>query len=381
MAAQAQGAESELGPKLADHRTPFVMNEWYVAALSEEVGRTLIARTLLGRSVVLFRKQDGTPAALQNRCPHRSYPLANGKLEGDDIVCGYHGLRFGPNGKCVHVPSQDHVPDALVTKVYPIVERAPLVWIWMGDPGLAEPATIPDHHWLASPGYAAYGGYLHCKSNYIRLHENVLDLTHFPFVHGEATGGDDYISVPAEVVAEGDSVSITRCLRDRPVNAGYGGLIRNLGHRVNRTSESWFKTPAFHIAHAKIEDLEGGVEGRTDFNFKIIHCFTPETAHTSHYFFCNARDVRVDEPELNVASLERTRKTFLEDDEALALVEEMWINEDSSDYQELSVLGDRAGLLMRRVIARRAAAERGVVVSAARRVAPASVDDALAEAN
>jgi vanillate O-demethylase monooxygenase subunit len=265
--------------------------------------------------------------------------------------------------------------------VYPIVERAPLVWIWMGDPGLAEPATIPDHHWLASPGYAAYGGYLHCKSNYIRLHENVLDLTHFPFVHGEATGGDDYISVPAEVVAEGDSVSITRCLRDRPVNAGYGGLIRNLGHRVNRTSESWFKTPAFHIAHAKIEDLEGGVEGRTDFNFKIIHCFTPETAHTSHYFFCNARDVRIDEPELNVASLERTRKTFLEDDEALALVEEMWINEDSSDYQELSVRGDRAGLLMRRVIARRAAAERGVVVSAARRVAPASVDDALAEAN
>lgn len=344
-------------PVLADHRTPFIFNEWYVAALSDSITRTLMSRTLLGRSVLLYRKIDGSVAAIRNRCPHRSFPLDRGTLDGDDVICGYHGLKFAPSGQCVQVPSQDRVPAAMKTLAYPIVERAPFVWIWMGDPELADPALIPDHHWLSAPDYAAYSGYLHCASNYIRLHENVLDLTHFPYVHGEATGGIDYISVPAVIETVGDSVSITRKLENRPVNAAYGNMIGNMGHRVNRTSESWFKTPAFHIAHATIEDLEGGVNGRSIFNIKIIHCFTPETKHSSHYMFGSARDVRIDDPNLTQLIFENARSTFLEDDAALELVEECWIKEDSSDYEELSISGDRAGLQMRRIISRRAAAE------------------------
>lgn len=347
-------------PKLADHRTPFIFNEWYVAALSSEVTRDLMARTFLSRSVLLYRKRDGSVAAIRNRCPHRSFPLAHGTLDGDDVICGYHGLKFGSSGRCIEVPSQDSVPAAMKVQAFPIVERPPFVWIWMGDPALADAAAIPDHHWLSAPDYAAYSGYLHCKSNYIRLHENVLDLTHFPYVHGEATGGLDYISAPTVIRTEGDSVSITRRLEDRPVNAGYGRMIGNEGHRVNRTSESWFKTPAFHIAHATIEDLEGGVDGRTVFNMKIIHCFTPETPHSSHYMFASARDVRTDDTELTRMSFERSRSTFLEDDAALELVEDCWKHEDSSDYEELSVLGDRAGLQMRLIISRRSTAEERV---------------------
>lgn len=353
-------------PKLADHRTPFIFNEWYVAALSEEVTRDMMARVYLGRSVLLYRKLDGTIAAIRNRCPHRSFPLVHGKLDGDDVVCGYHGLKFGASGRCLEIPSQDSVPAAMRIQVYPVVERAPFVWIWMGDPALADHATIPDHHWLSAPDYAAYSGYLHCKSNYIRLHENVLDLTHFPYVHGEATGGLDYISAPTTIHAEGGSVSITRRLEDRPVNFGYGRMIGNAGHRVNRTSESWFKTPAFHIAHATIEDLEGGVGGRAEFHMKIVHCFTPETPHSSHYIFASARDVRIDDAELTELSFERSRSTFLEDDAALELVEACWKEEDSSDYEELSVLGDRAGLQMRLIISRRAAEEEARRAAASR---------------
>lgn len=350
-------------PKLADHRTPFIFNEWYVAALSNEVTRDLMARTFLSRSVLLYRKRDGSVAAIRNRCPHRSFPLAHGRLDGDDVVCGYHGLKFGPSGRCVEVPSQESVPAAMNIRTYPVVERPPFVWIWMGDPARADAATIPDHHWLSAPDYAAYNGYLHCRSNYIRLHENVLDLTHFPYVHGEATGGLDYISAPTTIRTEGNSVSITRRLEDRPVNLGYGRMIGNEGHRVNRTSESWFKTPAFHIAHATIEDLDGGVDGRTDFHMKIIHCFTPETPHSSHYMFASARDVRIDDAELTRTSFERSRSTFLEDDAALELVEDCWKHEDSSDYEELSILGDRAGLQMRLIISRRSAEEERTRVS------------------
>ena len=274
------------------------------------------------------------------------------------MVCRrYHGIGFGPDGRCVSVPSQKSVPPMIRARAYPLVEEAPFVWIWLGDPALADPATIPDHRWLSAADYTGYASYLHCRSNYVRLHENVLDLTHFPYVHGEAAGGLDYISVPAEVKTIGDKVSITRRLAGQPVNANYGRLIGNLGHRVNRTSESWFVSPGFHIAHATIEDLEGGVDGKTDFHIKIMHCFTPETPHASHYFFAGARDVRIDDAELTRASEARARATFLEDDAALELVEDSWKHEDSSDYEELSVRGDRAGLQMRLIVARLAAAE------------------------
>lgn len=350
------------GQALADHTTPFVPNEWYVAALSGEIGRSLRDRQILGVGVLLYRREDGTPVALRNRCPHRSFPLSHGTIVGDTVVCGYHGLTFAADGRCVAVPSQGVVPDPLRTPAYPLVERAPFLWIWMGDPAEADPAAIPDHHWLSAPDYASFAGYIHCRSNYVRLHENVLDLTHFPYVHGEAVGGLDYIQAPFKVAQRGDSVVITRRLEGQPVNPGYARTIGNLGHRCHRTSESWFKTPGFHIAHATIEDLDGGVGGRTDFHFKIIHCFTPESAHSTHYFYANARDTAIADAALTAASEAMTRATFLEDETALELVERSWIDEDRAGYEEYSVRGDLAGLHMRRIISRRAAAEAHVTI-------------------
>ena len=79
---------------MADSSTPFIRNAWYVVAPSSEVSRTPLGRTVLGTSVVVFRKQDGSVVALQNRCCHRSFPLSHGTVDGDTIVCGYHGLRY-----------------------------------------------------------------------------------------------------------------------------------------------------------------------------------------------------------------------------------------------------------------------------------------------
>jgi vanillate O-demethylase monooxygenase subunit len=343
--------------RLADHATPFVRNEWYVAALSSEVDRSLHDRKILGVGVLFYRRQDGVVVAMRNRCPHRSFPLSHGRLEGDRVVCGYHGLCFASNGRCVEVPSQASVPASLRNRAFPVVERAPFVWIWMGNPALADPSTIPDHHWLRAPDYASYVGYIHCRSSYVRLHENVLDLTHFPYVHGEAVGGQDYIKAPFTVETRDGGVVITRRLAGQPVNPAYARAIGNEGNRCDRTSESWFKTPAFHIAHATIDDLDGGVNGRTAFHFKIIHCFTPETAHSTHYFYANARDTAIDDMTLTAQGEAMTRATFLEDEEALELVERTWTDEAIDDFEELSVRGDLAGLHMRRLIAARAAAE------------------------
>ena len=89
--------------------------------------------------------------ALEDRCSHRSFPLHKGRLVGDTLECGYHGLVFDCSGHCVKVPGQAQVPSAPISERYPIVEHWGMVWIWMGDPALADPATITDFHWLDDP--------------------------------------------------------------------------------------------------------------------------------------------------------------------------------------------------------------------------------------
>ena len=77
----------------------FLRNAWYVAALSRDVARTPVAARLLGDEVVLFRKQDGRPVALEDACPHRRLPLSMGPVTCDAIDCGYHVLTFVDYGR------------------------------------------------------------------------------------------------------------------------------------------------------------------------------------------------------------------------------------------------------------------------------------------
>ena len=70
-------------------KMPFLFNHWYVAGMGEEFDRTPKERTLLERSLVFYRTEAGELVALQNRCLHRSFPLSESKLVGDNLVCGY----------------------------------------------------------------------------------------------------------------------------------------------------------------------------------------------------------------------------------------------------------------------------------------------------
>jgi vanillate O-demethylase monooxygenase subunit len=72
-----------------------------------------LKRTVLGQRLVLFRTQAGAPVALDDRCAHRSFPLSAGTLEGDAVVCGYHGLRYDAAGDCIQVPSQKSCPKGI----------------------------------------------------------------------------------------------------------------------------------------------------------------------------------------------------------------------------------------------------------------------------
>jgi phenylpropionate dioxygenase-like ring-hydroxylating dioxygenase large terminal subunit len=182
--------------RLAERDTPLIHECWYVAAWSEEVGRKPLDRRILGYPVVLYRTSK-TVVALHNRCAHRSMPLSLGFLQGDDLVCAYHGLIYDPSGLCIRVPADPKPPKNLRVKSYPVIERGPLLWIWMGDPANADPALIPEVPWLSDPGWDFTSGYTPVKSSYIRLHENLLDTTHFTYLHPGNVGTPEYATAPS----------------------------------------------------------------------------------------------------------------------------------------------------------------------------------------
>src|SRR4051812_33960883 len=127
----------------------FLRNMWYVAAFSADLkpGKCL-ARRYLNEPVVLFRTESGAISALVDRCSHRAMPLSEGHVEGNIIRCAYHGLEFTTNGACARITGQDRIPAAANVRSYPVVERDDIVWIWMGDPALADAGKItrnPEH--------------------------------------------------------------------------------------------------------------------------------------------------------------------------------------------------------------------------------------------
>ncbi len=337
---------------VADHTTPLVRNCWYMAARADEVGRTILARRLLGVDVALYRTLAGAPVAVRNRCPHRSYPLARGRLEGDILVCGYHGMQFDPSGRCVAMPSMPIAPAHAHLAGFPVAERGPVLWIWMGDPDRADEALIPDTSWLADPAWATVGGRYRIASDYIAMHENLLDQTHFPFLHPGTVGTPDYARSSLDVAEQGDAVLIRRALKASPPPGIYAVPMAREGVPVHRTSEARFASPALHTAFARLEDPADGRIWR----FTITHLITPESRSAIHYWWFNSRDFKLGDAATDRFLEAASAAAYTEDVEALEAIAEV-VHNDAEPQVDLNFAPDKPGLLMRRAIARMAARE------------------------
>ncbi len=195
----------------------FIENAWYVAAWDTEVGRqSMLRRTLLDTPVVLYRREDGAPVALEDRCCHRHAPLSKGKLRGDNVECPYHGLLYDPSGRCIRVPGQTAIPPGARVRAFPTVERYHWIWIWMGDPAAGDPDLIEDFHWIDDPGWRARGEKLDLEGNYVLLVENLLDLSHLSYIHPTTLGTDAVAETPMKAEREGDLVRVTRWVLGSP---------------------------------------------------------------------------------------------------------------------------------------------------------------------
>ncbi|MBX9662650.1 aromatic ring-hydroxylating dioxygenase subunit alpha [Novosphingobium sp.] len=171
----------------------YISKIWYVAAWSSEVTpEKPVARNVIGEPIVLWRNAEGAIQAMEDRCPHRFAPLSLGRVEGDQIRCMYHGLRFDGSGKCTHVPPSDQDYPALNVRVLPTCEKDGWIWVWPGDPALADPGLAPDAWGDGAEDFALQCGSLDYNADYQLINDNLSDLSHVDYVHettlGAATG-------------------------------------------------------------------------------------------------------------------------------------------------------------------------------------------------
>lgn len=343
----------------ADFSTPLIRNCWYVAALGSEISRDIISRRLLGVDVALYRTLVGEVVAVRNRCPHRSFPLAKGRLEGDTLVCGYHGMQFDPSGRCVNMPAMPTTPTNAAVRSFDVIERGPLVWIWMGHPDKVDPRLVPDTHWLADPAWKTVSGQFHLKADYVSMHENLLDQTHFPFLHPGAIGTPEFAKSKLKVRQEGDVIIIDRSLKNSPPPGVYAMPTGLAGKPVDRHSEARFQSPAMHVAFAKIVDPAPLPGNAAEFRFNISHIFTPETNGSIHYWWFASRNFKIDDQAIDEHLHTASSKAYLEDVDALEWIMQA-VQSDTEPQFDLNFAPDKPGLMMRRVLHDLAAAEAGI---------------------
>ncbi|ATE61356.1 aromatic ring-hydroxylating dioxygenase subunit alpha [Thauera sinica] len=279
----------------------FLKNCWYVAAWSDEVTDSLFARTLLDTPILLYRDSAGQVVALDDRCCHRTAPLSLGRREGDCVRCMYHGMKFDPSGRCVEIPMQETIPPQTRVRAYPVVERSRWIWIWMGDPERADPALLPDHHWLDDPAWRSLSGYMLHQANYLQVADNLCDFSHFSFVHPETVGGSvAYAKSQPRIERLDNGVRITRGL-DNDEPAPFVKKLRPEWKAVDRWNNYEFLVPGVLLMDSgSVPVGRGGAGGSREgaLQFRGCQAITPETARTTHYFFAQPHNFGIEDAEV-----------------------------------------------------------------------------------
>jgi len=334
-------------------------NLWWVAARAEEVTRTPLGLWLLDEPVVLFRKEDGTAVALDNRCPHRWAPLSEGQLVGDNIRCPYHGFEFAADGRCVKIPTQEQIPAKACVKSYALVEQGPVIWIWMGDADKADAALVPDANWLGESQWSWVTGTETIDANYRLLKENVLDLTHVPFVHVNTIGATDWTRPPVVTQTE-TTVTYTQDFPPTPVPPVYG-IPTGVGMQKPVARKNWGTsfTPAYHQGFVEIVDPQPEPGARDRWLFSVCHMTTPISPTQFVYRWFMGWNIELPESYLE-AMRANVPKGFAEDKAILEAVQQMVMRDPRGmRHPEVIVQADQGAIQFRRKLDAQLAAERG----------------------
>jgi len=270
----------------------YVRNAWYVAAWSDGIADgQLVARTVMDEPIVLYRKADGSVAAIADRCAHRFAPLSMGKIVGGDrIQCAYHGLEFDGSGACVRNPhGAKNIPSRARVKSYPVIEKHKAVWVWMGG-APADESKVPDFGVLDNVPelYTTKRDSIVIRANYQLIIDNLLDLSHTSYLHEGILGNADTVESEITVEQDGDDVVV---VGRHATNSAPPGMFAQFwpDHppRVDKFTTMRWMAPSTLRLFSGVARM--GAAPDTGTGYHAIHLLTPENERSTHYFFTAVR--------------------------------------------------------------------------------------------
>ncbi len=339
----------------------FLRNSWYVAARSEDIERTLLPKTIMGEQIVFFRGEKGEPIALEDACPHRKLPLSRGSIEGNHVVCGYHGLTFDCTGECVIAPTQlDNPPRRAAVHSYPVEDRWGFLWIWMGDPDQANRDDIlhipnfDNSDWGKTPK-----GAMQMACHYLYIVDNLLDPSHVAWVHLTSFAGAGTDNRPLEVEEIENGVIVSRWVLNEAPPPYYQDMLP-FGPQCDRKQHYECRLPSTAINMSVYTPAgEGGADKPMSPNAFVnisYNFITPIDNESAMYFWFQHRNMHARDETLSQRMFEGALMAFNEDKEVLEYVQPGMANR-TKDYINLGL--DAGAMRFRTRIAREIKNEAG----------------------
>ena len=328
-------------------------NAWYAVAGSEELGSGLLSRRVMDIPLVLYRTMAGEPVALHDRCAHRLMALSLGIRLGDEIQCRYHGIQYSASGACTRIPTQKSIPANMVVRRYPVADRFPFTWIWMGDADKADPTLIPSTNRI-KPGYSHFFQLCYpIKSDYLLMVENLLDTSHPTYLHAGYFDDGQLIGARVSVEAEGNVVRLIRDVGVHVPGPGTTAFYRlDPGKPVHQVTTVELIAPSLNIVHYQFT-YENQPE-RPSVDFVVLAPITPSGPRDCYHFVASAYSWHQEPtPEIN----NQLREIIRGDQLALESIE-LRRDELDADESEVHIRADDAALKARALIRAMAEAER-----------------------
>ena len=343
----------------------FPRNHWYVACTPDEFADKPLGRQICGERIVFYRGPAGQVAALEDWCPHRGAPLSLGFLREGQLVCGYHGLEMGCDGKTVAMPGQ-RVRGFPPIRTYPVLERHGFIWIWPGDPAQASEEKMPALQWADNPEWAYGGGLYHIGCDYRLMIDNLMDLTHETYVHASSIGQKEIDEVPCTTKVEGDEVITSRFMQGISAPPFWQLALRMNGLPTDQPVDRWqicHFTPPSHVLIEVGVALagQGGHQAPSESKASsiVVDFITPETETSIWYFWGMARHFKPHDPSLTTQIREGQGRIFAEDREMLERQQRNHLTQPARKLLSLNI--DAGGVQARRLIERLVATEQATV--------------------
>lgn len=342
----------------------YLRNCWYVAAWESELGSSEpLARTIINEPLVLYRRTDGSVVALEDRCPHRHTALSVGRIEGDELRCMYHGLKFNAAGRCTEAPSCAQIPPRLSVRAFPVARRWSWIWVWMGDPARADESLIPDAFGLEDPRWIMRTGALDYAADYQLLNDNLLDLSHLDYVHERtlaAATGARWITIEPQIRELPQGLEISRWLRDNILSP-----VRP--ERVDTVNQYTFTLPGIFIMRTASYPKGAADESERGRPLPVPlveraeqQAVTPIGDGRSRYLYASGIAAANTDKLAMEGMFAVMTAAFAEDKRMIEAQQSIW-DATPSERRKAFLPGDRAPTMFRKLIDARIKAEESVV--------------------